>query len=104
MRYRTHPQVTDAAVMALLAGKTVVITGSSRGIGRACAIESAKHGATGLVLHYLGDAMTEEEVLSLKQTIEESYAPAKAVIVPGDIGDPATSSQVGGGGSARWMF
>ena len=80
--------------MALLAGKTVCITGSSRGIGRATAIECAKHGATGLILHFLGDAVTEQEVLSLKQEIETKYAPAKAAIVPGDIADPATSSKV----------
>lgn len=80
--------------MALLAGRTVCITGSSRGIGRACAIECAKHGATGLILHFLGDTVTEQEVLSLQQDIEANYAPAKAVIVPGDIADPATSSKV----------
>ena len=80
--------------MALLAGKTVCITGSSRGIGRACAIECAKHGATGLILHFLGDPVTEQEVLSLQRDIETNYASAKAVVVPGDIGDPATSKKV----------
>ncbi|KIP03956.1 hypothetical protein PHLGIDRAFT_25856 [Phlebiopsis gigantea 11061_1 CR5-6] len=80
--------------MALLAGKIVCITGSSRGIGRACAIECAKHGATGLILHFLGDAETEQEVLSLQHEIESNYAPAKAVGVPGDISDPATSSKI----------
>ena len=80
--------------MALLAGKTVCITGSSRGIGRACAIECAKHGATGLILHFLGDPVTEQEVLSLQREIQTNYAPAKAVIVPGDIGDSTTSARV----------
>ncbi|KAJ8595914.1 NAD(P)-binding protein, partial [Rhizopogon salebrosus TDB-379] len=49
--------------------KVVCITGSSRGIGRACAIESAKHGATGLILHYFGDQETEAELQSLKVEI-----------------------------------
>lgn len=80
--------------MALLPGKVVCITGSSRGIGRACAIECAKQGAKGLILHYLGDVATEQEVQSLKEDIEANYAPAKAVVVAGDIGDPATSSKV----------
>lgn len=80
--------------MALLPGKIVCITGSSRGIGRACAIECAKQGAAGLILHYFGDSATEEEVRTLKEHIEETYAHAKAVVVPGDIGDPATSSKI----------
>jgi L-rhamnose 1-dehydrogenase len=80
--------------MTLLAGKVVCITGSSRGIGRACATECAKQGAKGLVLHYLGDAVTEAEARSLKEDIETSYAPTQAVAVPGDISDPATSSKV----------
>lgn len=79
--------------MSLLAGKTVCITGSSRGIGRACAIECAKHGAVGLTLHYLGDSPTEQEVHALKQEIEETYPNAKVVTVPGDIGDSATSTK-----------
>jgi L-rhamnose 1-dehydrogenase len=83
--------------MSLLTGKVVCITGSSRGIGRACAVECAKHGAAGLVLHYLGDQVTEQEVLSLKEEIEAKYPPSKAVVVPGDIGDPATSAKVSRG-------
>ena len=81
--------------MELLAGKIVCITGSSRGIGRACAIESAKHGATGLVLHYLGDHETEAEILLLKQEIEVAYTHSRVVGIPGDIADPETAHQVG---------
>ena len=80
--------------MALLPGKVVCITGSSRGIGRGCAIECAKHSAKGLILHYLGDPATEQEIQNLKRDIETNYAPVQAVVVPGDIGDPATSSKV----------
>ena len=80
--------------MSLLPGKIVCITGSSRGIGRACAVECAKHGASGLVLHYFGDQTTHDEVLALKQEIETTYPSAKAVIVPGDIADPETATKV----------
>ncbi|KAJ3551602.1 hypothetical protein NM688_g4610 [Phlebia brevispora] len=77
--------------MSLLTGKIVCVTGSSRGIGRACAIECAKHGATGLVLHYFGDDVTEGEIRSLKAEIEGAYTYAKVATVPGDIADPATA-------------
>lgn len=58
-------------------------------------MESAKHGATGLILHYLGNHETEAELLSLKQEIEVAYAHSKVVGIPGDIADPETAHQVG---------
>ncbi|MGH8676918.1 MAG: SDR family NAD(P)-dependent oxidoreductase, partial [Burkholderiales bacterium] len=39
-----------AAPPELLAGRVILVTGSSRGIGRACALAFAAHGAT-VVLH-----------------------------------------------------
>lgn len=80
--------------MTLLQNKVVCITGASRGIGRACAVESAKYGATGLVLHYLGDADTEKEIVALKSEVETTYPGAKVVTIPGDIADPATAAKV----------
>ncbi|KAG8703961.1 hypothetical protein FRC09_003845 [Ceratobasidium sp. 395] len=77
--------------MSLLTNKVVIITGSSRGIGRACAVEAARHGAK-LVLHYLGDEATTREAESLKKEIEELGRPA--VIVPGDIAKQETAIQI----------
>lgn len=77
--------------MALLQDKIVVITGASRGIGRATALASAKQGAH-LVLHYLGDAATTTEVESLKKEIEALGR--DAIAVPGDISDAAVSVKV----------
>ena len=80
--------------MSLLTTKVIVITGASRGIGRACAVETAKYGATGLVLHYFGDEATTKEIQNLKEDIESTYTHAKVVVVPGDIAHRQTSLKV----------
>lgn len=81
--------------MPLLTNKVVVVTGASRGIGRACAIETAKYGATGLVLHYFGDEATTKEIQAVKQEIESTYTRTKVIFVPGDIAHRETSLKVG---------
>ncbi|KAF8521502.1 NAD-P-binding protein [Gautieria morchelliformis] len=79
--------------MALLTNKIVAITGSSRGIGRACALESAKQGAKGLVLHYLGDPPTTDEVTTLQTVIAHTHG-ALTITVAGDIGEQETSFRI----------
>ena len=81
--------------MALLHGKVVCITGSSRGIGRATALECARHGAVGLILHYFGDSTTEDEIRSLEHELSILNPNCAIVAVPGDIADRKTSQQVG---------
>ncbi|PFH54441.1 hypothetical protein AMATHDRAFT_134671 [Amanita thiersii Skay4041] len=78
--------------MTLVSGKIVCITGTSRGIGRACALEFAKYGASSLILHYFGDQVTEGEIQSLRLELENSKI--KVIVVPGDIGDPTTSTNI----------
>jgi L-rhamnose 1-dehydrogenase len=78
--------------------KVVLITGSSSGIGRACAIKAAQQGAGGLSLHYLGDKKTKRDVESLVQEISNleyssGRSPPKTISVPGDISDPSTSTR-----------
>lgn len=53
----------------LLEGKTVVITGASRGIGRACAIQVASNGAD-VVLHHFGDDLSTSEIVEIQSEIE----------------------------------
>lgn len=81
-------------MLGLLQGKIVCITGASRGIGRACAVEAANQGATGLILHFLGDSETEAEIASLKQEVETSNHDTKVATIPGDIADPVTATKV----------
>jgi L-rhamnose 1-dehydrogenase len=79
--------------MTLLSGKIVCITGASRGIGRACALEVVKYGARGLILHYFGDADTTAEMDTLREEVAKLSPEAKVVAVPGDISDAATSAK-----------
>ncbi|CAA7265835.1 unnamed protein product [Cyclocybe aegerita] len=65
---------------------------SRRGIGRACAIEFAKQGASGLILHYLGDAETEGEIQPLKADLERQGV--RTVAIPGDIALLETSAKI----------
>ncbi|KDR84950.1 hypothetical protein GALMADRAFT_233430 [Galerina marginata CBS 339.88] len=78
--------------MPLTPNKIVCITGASRGIGRACALEFVKHGASGLILHYFGDHETTEEIQTLKSQVEEKGV--RTVIVPGDIAKLETSRKI----------
>ncbi|KAH8120168.1 NAD(P)-binding protein [Phellopilus nigrolimitatus] len=80
--------------MSLLTGKTVCITGASRGIGRATALEVAKQGARAVVLHYFGDEDTTGEIKLLKEELERTYSSCKTVAVPGDIAKYETSLKI----------
>lgn len=72
----------------LLAGKRVVITGASRGIGRAIALGCARHGAD-VVLGHRGHS-SENDILTLRHQI--GALGRKVVDQAGDIGDPDTGS------------
>ncbi|MCC6237351.1 MAG: beta-ketoacyl-ACP reductase [Dehalococcoidia bacterium] len=65
-----------------LDGQVAVVTGASRGIGRACAIELAKHGAA-VVINYTSN---EEAANSCKAEIEA--AGGKAIVVQANVGNP----------------
>ncbi len=66
-----------------LDGQTAVVTGASRGIGRACAIELARAGAN-VVINY---NTNEEAANSCKEEIEA--AGVKALVVQADVSDSA---------------
>lgn len=68
----------------LLDGKCALVTGASRGIGRAIAVKLASEGAK-VALNYAGNAAAAEEV---KKEIEASGG--QAIMVQADVSDPAS--------------
>ena len=63
--------------------KTAVVTGASRGIGRAIALRLAEAG-TAVVVHYATRATAAEEVVA-----EITAAGGRALAFGADLGDPA---------------
>lgn len=64
--------------------KVVLVTGGSRGIGRACAVAFAKAGAATVVISYAGNEAAAQESLGLLQA-----AGAKAEAIKFDVADTA---------------
>ena len=79
----------------LLHRKVVVITGGSRGIGRATAIACARHGAK-VVVNYWSNALLpnqdDHQIAALLTEIESLGS--EAIAVPGDIARPDTATDL----------
>jgi 3-oxoacyl-(acyl-carrier-protein) reductase len=71
-----------------LDGQVAVVTGASRGIGRACAIELARHGA-GVVVNYTSSADAAE---ACKAEIEGLGA--QAAVVQADVSKPEEAQRL----------
>ncbi|WP_224370782.1 3-oxoacyl-[acyl-carrier-protein] reductase [Hyalangium versicolor] len=67
--------------------KVVLVTGGSRGIGRACAVAFAKAGAATVVINYAGNEAAAQETVKLVQE-----AGAKAEAMKFDVSDTAACS------------
>ncbi len=65
-----------------LAGKTALITGGSRGIGRAIALRLARHGANIAVNYFSRD----EDALSTQKAVQQEGV--QCVLAKGDVSDP----------------
>ena len=71
-----------------LDGQVAVVTGASRGIGRACAIELAKHGAS-IVVNYTSN---EGAAQATKAAIEAEGG--SAIIIQADVSKPDQAQQL----------
>ncbi|SDN87125.1 SDR family NAD(P)-dependent oxidoreductase [Alkalicoccus daliensis] len=71
----------------LLENKTAIVTGASRGIGRAIAVTLANHGASVIINGRDADTLNE-----VAKEIEETGS--KCFIVTGDAADPKTAKKV----------
>lgn len=74
--------------MSGLAGRTALVTGGSRGIGRAIAVRLAQDGAR-VAVHYGGNAAAAKETVS---TIEA--AGGQAFAVPAELGVPGDAARL----------
>jgi enoyl-[acyl-carrier protein] reductase III len=69
--------------MAVFAGKTVLVTGGSRGIGRGIALRFAELGAAKVAISYLrNDTAAEETAAEIRER------GAEAQLLRGNVGDP----------------
>ena len=68
-------------------GKTLIVTGSARGMGAGAAIRAAKEGANIVGVDWLGDLGRE----TVAQIVADG---GRAVFVEGDVGDPATCERM----------
>jgi 3-oxoacyl-[acyl-carrier protein] reductase len=77
----------------LLAGKVTIVTGSSRGIGRAIALAYARHGAT-VVLNHSQDGADIEETVGELRAMDAVYDVQKGSIADPEFADRMISTTV----------
>lgn len=82
--------------MALLAGRIAVVTGASRGIGRAAALALAREGA-----HVVALARTQGGLVELDDDIRKLGG--QATLVPADLKDFAAIDRLGAAIYERWQ-
>jgi 3-oxoacyl-[acyl-carrier protein] reductase len=72
--------------MASLTGKTAIITGTSKGIGKATALTLAKQGAN-VAINYSSDDVSANELVKNITASSPEANPPRAIAVRADAGD-----------------
>jgi NAD(P)-dependent dehydrogenase (short-subunit alcohol dehydrogenase family) len=90
-----HPASGRASPMGRLAGRVALITGASRGIGRAVAIRFAREGANVVLVARTGAALEEVDD-------EIRAAGGMATLVPADLTDYPVIDRMGAAIHERW--
>lgn len=79
----------------LLDNKVVIVTGGSRGIGRAIAIESARHGADVVVNYWAeNDAYYGHRTAAAQVVTDITLLGRRAISIEGDVREPATGQKL----------
>lgn len=79
----------------LLENKVVIVTGGSRGIGRAICVESARHGARVVINYWAGSDASHGTDQAISGVLKEiADVGGHGTAVQGDIADPATAQRV----------
>ncbi|WP_020650202.1 SDR family NAD(P)-dependent oxidoreductase [Solimonas variicoloris] len=82
-------------LVKLLENKSVVVTGGSRGIGRAIAVEAARHGADVALNYYRDNDAGYGRKSAVDSVVDEIEAlGGRVVVLEGDVADPATGAQL----------
>jgi L-rhamnose 1-dehydrogenase len=77
----------------LLEGKSVIVTGGSRGIGAAIAVAAARHGADVVVNYWGGNDATYGKRGAIDSVVAEVEATGRrAIALEGDVADPQTGN------------
>ncbi len=73
----------------MLSNKTIIISGASRGIGRATALLFAQHGA-----NVVATARNADDLKDLEKTAAEGSVRGKVITIPGDVANEADMEAV----------
>ena len=86
----------EKSAMASVQDKVIIITGSTSGVGEACAIEAAKNGAAGIVI----TGRDSDRGNAVKQAVEELGA--EAIFVAAELADPEQCRNIVSRCDERW--